>query len=561
MLSRETTEIIMPSSARLWRKVKPAEKKVSPPSSTAGVEVLGSSSDHYPGSNYHPHRLDEDLAMAQDAKSSSIGSSGCESQVLTRELKRYNVMGVRFDVDVRYNVLDVVGQGAYGVVCAAHDEDRDESVAIKKIFNPFEQTTCAKRTLREIRLLRLLQHENIIKLRTLLPPVRADGFKDLYIILDLMETDLASVIKSPQPLSDDHVQFFLYQVLRGVKFLHTATPAITHRDLKPRNLLVNSNCDLKICDFGLARVDFEDNMSTNSKAKAMTDYVATRWYRAPEIMLGSPDYTKAIDMWAVGCILAELLGRKPLWPGSDSKHQLGLICQCIGKPNQATIDRIQHPDIRMFVDAIPQHAPTIAFADLYPDGNPRACALLQRLLVFDPAYRLDVEQALRDPYIDQLHFPDDEPRGPDIPLEAFEFETLGLGVDELRDEILREINYYHAENKIPVATHYDDLDVNDAVGVARGIGECMPPPPPAPPPPPHNHYYQRMIPQSPYPHIAHHDMSMVTTQPSPTTNASVHNTHGLTDEFLDRGLHDADTVTLALDSRDDDRPLERGNCY
>ena len=187
---------------------------------------------------------------------------------MTRELKRYNVMGVRFDVDVRYNVLDVVGQGAYGVVCAAHDEVAGEAVAIKKISNAFEHATYTKRTLREIRLLRLLQHDNVIRLRTLLPPVKSDGFKDLYIISDLMETDLSSVIKSPQPLSDDHVQFFIYQVLRGVKFLHSSVPPVTHRDLKPRNLLVNSNCDLKICDFGLARVDFDEQSA--GRVKAMT---------------------------------------------------------------------------------------------------------------------------------------------------------------------------------------------------------------------------------------------------------------------------------------------------
>ena len=185
---------------------------------------------------------------------------------MTRELKRYNVMGVRFDVDVRYNVLDVVGQGAYGVVCAAHDEVAGEAVAIKKISNAFEHATYTKRTLREIRLLRLLQHDNVIRLRTLLPPVKSDGFKDLYIISDLMETDLSSVIKSPQPLSDDHVQFFIYQVLRGVKFLHSSVPPVTHRDLKPRNLLVNSNCDLKICDFGLARVDFDEQSAGRVKA-------------------------------------------------------------------------------------------------------------------------------------------------------------------------------------------------------------------------------------------------------------------------------------------------------
>ena len=214
---------------------------------------------------------DDDEKTIETSLPPSPRSPATPQRGLTRELKRYNVMGIRFDVDVRYDVLDVVGQGAYGVVCAAHDSIAGEAVAIKKIANAFEHATYTKRTLREIRLLRLLRHDNIVRLKTLLPPVKSDGFRDLYIISDLLETDLSSVIKSPQPLSDEHVQFFIYQVLRGVKFLHTCSPPVTHRDLKPRNLLVNSNCDLKTCDFGLARVDVQ-----SSSAAAMTDYVATR---------------------------------------------------------------------------------------------------------------------------------------------------------------------------------------------------------------------------------------------------------------------------------------------
>ena len=236
---------------------------------------------------------DDDEKTIETSLPPSPRSPATPQRGLTRELKRYNVMGIRFDVDVRYDVLDVVGQGAYGVVCAAHDSIAGEAVAIKKIANAFEHATYTKRTLREIRLLRLLRHDNIVRLKTLLPPVKSDGFRDLYIISDLLETDLSSVIKSPQPLSDEHVQFFIYQVLRGVKFLHTCSPPVTHRDLKPRNLLVNSNCDLKICDFGLARVDVQ-----SSSAAAMTDYVATRWYRAPEIITGWVEYTKAVDVWA-----------------------------------------------------------------------------------------------------------------------------------------------------------------------------------------------------------------------------------------------------------------------
>ena len=155
-------------------------------------------------------------------------------------------------------------------------------------------------------------HENIIRLRSIMMPPNRNTFEHLYLILDLMETDLSSIIKSPQALTKEHVQFFIYQVLRGLKYLHSLN--IVHRDLKPRNLLVNSNCDLRICDFGLARVDFKD---LSWKVCAMTDYVATRWYRPPEVILSWTTYTKAIDLWSAGCILGELQTRKPMFPGQD----------------------------------------------------------------------------------------------------------------------------------------------------------------------------------------------------------------------------------------------------
>lgn len=127
-----------------------------------------------------------------------------------------------------------------------------------------------------------------------------------------METDMHRVIRT-QDLSDDHCQYFIYQTLRALKAMHSAN--VLHRDLKPSNLLLNANCDLKVCDFGLAR----SAASSEDNSGFMTEYVATRWYRAPEIMLTFKEYTKAIDVWSVGCILAEMLNGKPLFPGKDCK--------------------------------------------------------------------------------------------------------------------------------------------------------------------------------------------------------------------------------------------------
>lgn len=166
------------------------------------------------------------------------------------------------------------------------------------------------RTLREMKLLRYFNHENIISILDIQKPRSYEHFTEVYLIQELMETDMHRVIRT-QDLSDDHCQYFIYQTLRALKAMHSAN--VLHRDLKPSNLLLNANCDLKVCDFGLAR----SAASQEDNSGFMTEYVATRWYRAPEIMLTFKEYTKAIDVWSVGCILAEMLSGKPLFPGKD----------------------------------------------------------------------------------------------------------------------------------------------------------------------------------------------------------------------------------------------------
>ncbi|KAF6135937.1 hypothetical protein GIB67_006829 [Kingdonia uniflora] len=177
----------------------------------------------------------------------------------------------------RYKIEEVIGKGSYGVVCSAYDTHLGEKVAIKKINDIFEHVSDATRILREIKLLRLLRHPDIVDIKhILLPPSRRE-FKDIYVVFELMESDLHQVIKANDDLTPEHYQFFLYQMLRGLKYIHTAN--VFHRDLKPKNILANADCKLKICDFGLARVAFNDTPT----AIFWTDYVATRWYRAPEL--------------------------------------------------------------------------------------------------------------------------------------------------------------------------------------------------------------------------------------------------------------------------------------
>ncbi|GMF65624.1 unnamed protein product [Phytophthora lilii] len=334
------------------------------------------------------------------------------------------VAGTNFQIDDKYKFIKVIGRGA-----SAENTETNEKVAVKKISRAFEDLVDAKRILREIKLLQHFDHENVITIVDLLPPPSLAQFEDVYIIADLMETDLHRIIYSRQPLTDDHVQYFLYQILRALKYIHSAN--VLHRDLKPSNLLLNSNCDLKVCDFGLSRgvAPEEDNME-------LTEYVVTRWYRAPEIMLSSREYTKAIDIWSTGCIFAELLGRTPLFPGDDYIHQLQIICDKIGTPCEEDLHFVVSERAKRFMKNQPMR-PGVPFAKLFPKATPEAIDLLQRMLVFDPAKRISVEEALEHPYLASLHNLEDEPVADSS--FSFDFEKEDLTEARLKELIFEYV--------------------------------------------------------------------------------------------------------------------------
>ncbi|KAF5395216.1 hypothetical protein PHET_05468, partial [Paragonimus heterotremus] len=236
---------------------------------------------------------------------------------------------------------------AYGIVWKAVNRKTREVVALKKIFDAFRNQTDAQRTFREIAFLQEFgEHPNII---TLYNVMRANTDKDIYLVFEYMETDLHNVIKKGNILRDIHKQYVMYQLLKATVYLHSAE--VIHRDQKPSNVLLDSDCFVKLCDFGLARSLTGRNRPRGSNGSAaykptipaLTEYVATRWYRAPEILLACQDYTKGVDMWSLGCILGEMLVGSPLFPGTSTLDQIERIMAGLPKPSREDLASVKSP--------------------------------------------------------------------------------------------------------------------------------------------------------------------------------------------------------------------------
>ncbi|KAG9393145.1 Mitogen activated protein kinase 13 [Carpediemonas membranifera] len=344
------------------------------------------------------------------------------------------INGTRFTVPSRYQVVRALGHGAYGVVCLAKDTITGENVAIKKIARLFDHVIDTKRALRELRILSHFSHQNIIELKDIIIIGNEEDFEDLYVITDLMDTDMHQIISSSQSLSEEHISYFMYQLLHALHYTHSAH--IIHRDLKPSNILLNSNCDLKLCDFGLARHRDEENDEQGKYI--LTEYVATRWYRAPEIICGWKHYHGCVDVWSVGCIFAELLQRRPLFAGKDYLKQLHLIMDVTGTPDDAQIKGIASSRARAYLKSLPPKR-GIPIKHLLPKASPEAVDLLNRMLTFNPMDRITVEEALKHPFITSVHIKGAGATytGPEIEFE-FDDGNIELTKPLLRQYIFRE---------------------------------------------------------------------------------------------------------------------------
>ncbi|KAK0397721.1 hypothetical protein QR680_002238 [Steinernema hermaphroditum] len=296
----------------------------------------------------------------------------------------------------QYEALRNIGAGAFGIVCEAGDSVNDDKVAIKKIGHASATPTLARRTLREVRVLRYIEHPNIVSLRDIFRTQGSLGM-DVFLVMNLMEGSLHHVIHgSPESLDQDLIAYFLYQLLRGLRYLHKA--GIAHRDLKPSNLLVNSDCHLRIADFGMAKLAMRDHIEeAEEHCFYMTQHVATLPYRAPELLFVMPEHSTAVDMWAVGCIFAEMLLKRELFPGRSVSGQIKLIITRLGSPSEKIVSEIRCKRTRRFIENFGEHErwkweDIVHSRDIVPTAD--SLDLISKLIQLDADERIDVNQAI-----------------------------------------------------------------------------------------------------------------------------------------------------------------------
>eukprot|EP00747_Dinoflagellata_sp_TGD_P149721 gnl/TRDRNA2_/TRDRNA2_177049_c1_seq1.p1 gnl/TRDRNA2_/TRDRNA2_177049_c1~~gnl/TRDRNA2_/TRDRNA2_177049_c1_seq1.p1 ORF type:complete len:560 (+),score=65.06 gnl/TRDRNA2_/TRDRNA2_177049_c1_seq1:92-1771(+) len=303
---------------------------------------------------------------------------------------------VRYTVPETWEPLRPLGSGAYATVAAFRCKGHD--FAVKKFPRVFDHPVFAVRVLREVRLLAHLRHPNILAMRELF--VDGPNFRDAYLCLELMDGDLNQLIHGgKERLTDYQVQCISYKVLCGLLCLHTAR--IIHRDLKPGNILVKSDGAVKIADLGLAR-SIDAGVAQDSRDMAvLTEYVVTRYYRAPEVVLTATQYTFAVDIWSMGCIIGEMLTRQLLFEGKDSLDQIRRIVRVVGTPTAKDLDWIPASSpSRKFLERCEDPSNGEAFGRLlrWPGSNPQVLDLLPHMLRFNPSRRISVDQSLDHQY-------------------------------------------------------------------------------------------------------------------------------------------------------------------
>ena len=421
-----------------------------------------------------------------------------------------------WEIGEDYEITKIIGKGSYGDVAEAIHKKTGRKVAIKRIYRVFEDLVDCKRIVREIAILRKTKHPNIVGLFDIVEPKDLAAFDTLYLVMEYCQSDAKKLVKSATHLQLPHIQLLMYNLLCGVKYMHSAE--VIHRDLKPANILLNEDCTVKICDFGLARsvagveTPFKSLTKPETSAepvkaastekpsakpaekledqkkkeihkqlvrtkdarknmkRELTGHVVTRWYRAPELILLEKDYGPAIDIWSAGCIFGELLSmmkehaptyldRKPLFPGSscfplspdhkaEKKHgfphsstdQLNVIFDIIGTPSEEERSFVTDTKALEYMKTFTTR-PRVDFKELYPSSGKDGIDLINKMLVFNPYFRITVQEAMAHPFFDGTRDKTKEIVAAEPIVLSFEKEGE-LDAPRLRELFVEEIKYY-----------------------------------------------------------------------------------------------------------------------
>uniref|UniRef100_A0A3P9HJE7 cyclin-dependent kinase n=2 Tax=Oryzias latipes TaxID=8090 RepID=A0A3P9HJE7_ORYLA len=287
----------------------------------------------------------------------------------------------------KYEKLAKIGEGSYGVVFKCRNRDTGQIVAIKKFVESEEDPVIKKIALREIRMLKQLKHVNLVNLLEVFRRKRR-----LHLVFEFCEqTVLNELDRHPRGVPEAQLKSIVWQTLQAVNFCHKHN--CIHRDVKPENILLTKTGVIKLCDFGFARI-------LTGPEDDYTDYVATRWYRAPELLVGDTQYGPPVDVWALGCVFAELLDGNPLWPGKSDVDQLYLIRKTLGDliPHHQQIFR---SNVFFSGVSIPEPDATEPLEKRFQGASPQALQVMKSCLLMDPSLRLSCQELLELPYFQE----------------------------------------------------------------------------------------------------------------------------------------------------------------